>query len=239
MIFETPFTTYTLLSDRYARLSIPGMAQLFQEVAEMHSTATHIGYHDLIKQDRIWVLSRVSYRILSRMPKIDEPMRLRTWSNRCDGLMAQREFEILSAMNEVLVAGTSLWVVLDMKARRVCRLNDGLLDGYPYEDRSALTFVSPKLHMPKEMPIVKTLQVEHSNIDKAQHVNNAEYLRWMVNLLPEEVRQRGISGLDINYALETRPEEEVQIAMTCDEGTFFFQVSNPRGVSVNAKLYAM
>ena len=238
MIYETPFTTYTLLSDRYARLSVPGMAQLFQEVAEMHSTATNIGYHDMIKQDKIWVLSRVSYRILSRMPKVDEPMRLRTWSKCCDGLMAQREFEILSAMNEVLVAGTSMWVVLDMKARRVCRLTDGILEGYPHEDRSALTFVSPKLRMPNEMPVVKTLTVEHSNIDKAQHVNNAEYLRWMVNLLPEEVRQRGISGLDINYVMETRPEEDVQIAYVQKEDVYYFQISNPRGVSVNAIIHA-
>lgn len=238
MIFEIPFTTYTLLSDRYARLSVPGMAQLFQEVAEMHSTATNIGYHDLIKQNKIWVLSRVSYRILSRMPKIDEPMRLRTWSKCCDGLMAQREFEILSAMNEVLVAGTSLWVVLDMKARRVVRINNGLLDGYPHENYSALTFISPKLRMPKEMRVVKSLTVEHSNIDKAQHVNNAEYLRWMMDLLPEEVRQRGIAGLDINYVMETRPKEKVQIAMTQEEGLYLFQITNPRGVSVNARIYA-
>ena len=235
-VYDTPFTIYTLLADREARLSVPALAQLLQEVAEMHSTATGIGYHHLIREQRIWVLSRVSYRVLSRMPRLDERVRLRTWSKGCDGLMAQREFEVLSPMNEVLVAGTSLWVVLDMAQRKALRLRGGMMDSYPHHDQSALGFVSPKLRMPSALQEVRRFEVEHSSIDKAQHVNNAEYIRWMVNLLPAEVQRHALLSLDVNYLLETRPGETVSIAMQREEAAFWFPISNPRGLSVNAKM---
>lgn len=233
-IFETPFTIFTLLSDRYCRLTVPAMAQIFQEVAEMHSTATGIGYHDLIKDDHIWVLSRVSYRVLNRFPRLDENVKVRTWSKCSDGLMAQREFEILSGMNEVLVAGTSMWVILNIKTRRVERLDQEIMSHYPHHDQAALGFVSPRLRLSQELAEVRRFNVEFSSIDKAQHVNNAEYIRWMMNLLPEEVQKDGILGLDINYVLETHPGEEVVISMAQEAGDYVFQIRNPRGVSVNA-----
>jgi len=233
-VFETPFTIYTLLSDRYCRLSVPAMAQIFQEVAEMHSTSIGVGYHELIEKDHIWVLSRVSYRVLNRYPRLDEKVKVRTWSKGSDGLLAQREFEILSGMNEVLVAGTSIWVILNTKTRRVERINQDIMSHYPLVEQAALGFVSPKLRLNQELKEVCRFKVEYSSIDKAQHVNNAEYIRWMMNMLPEDVQLKGILGLDINYVLETHPGEEVAISMAQDGDDYLFQIKNPRGISVNA-----
>lgn len=233
MIYQIPFTIYTLLSDRYCRIKMSAIAQLLQEVAEMHSTATGIGYHTLIQDNKIWVLTRSSYRILSRYPKLDEQVTLRTWSKGCDGLFATREFEILSQMNEVLVAGTTQWVIMDIVTRKVNRLSSDYLESYEHHDQGALSCTSPRLRMPEGMELVREFPVEHSSIDKAQHVNNTEYIRWTVDLLPEEVREKGIRSLDINFNMETRPEEEVQIYMLKNDEGYWFQVKNPRGVAVN------
>ncbi|MCQ2299129.1 MAG: thioesterase [Bacteroidales bacterium] len=233
MIYQLPFTIYTLLSDRYCRIKMSAIAQLLQEVAEMHCTETGIGYHTLIKENKIWVLTRSSYRILSRYPKLDEQVTLRTWSKCCDGLFATREFEILSQMNEVLVAGTTQWVIMDIVSRKVNRLSNEFLAGYEHHDQGALTCTSPRLRMPEGMEMVSEFQVAHSSIDKAQHVNNTEYIRWTIDVLPEEVREKGIRSLDINYNLETRPEEMVQIFMLKNDEGYWFQVKNPRGVAVN------
>lgn len=237
MTFDLPFTIYTLLSDRYRRLSCPATAQLLQEIAEMHSTDVGVGYHRLIQDNKIWVLTRVSYRYVGRYPQLDENVKLRTWSKGSNGLVATREFEILSSMNELLVAATSQWVLIDMTSRKALRISDEYVSQYKINDRSALNFAAPRIMIPKEgMQLVKEMKVEFSSVDKAQHVNNAEYIRWIINTLTAEEQERGVAGIDINYQMETRPDEEVKIySMPCDNG-YLFQITNPRGVSINAKV---
>lgn len=238
MIYEKPFTIYTLLSDRYARITPQATAQLLQEVAEMHCTETGIGYHDIIKENKIWVLTRVSYRFVGRFPRLDEQVRLRTWSKGCNGLIATREFEILSSMNEVLVAATSQWVVMDIQTRRVCRLGQDYLADYEHHDRSALTFEAPRLRLPEGMETIAEIPVEFSNIDKAQHVNNSEYIRWAMNYLPTEHQESGLRAIDINYNMETRPGETITIQSKSEGKETYFSFSNERGLSVNCRMEA-
>lgn len=236
MIYEYPFTIYTLLSDRYARLTVPATAQLLQEVAEIHSTATGIGYHKMIQDNKIWVLTRVSYRFLNRYPKLDEQVKLRTWSKGCNGLTATREFEILSSMNEVLVAATSQWVIIDLSSRRVERISGDFLANYEHHNQSALSFESPRLRLPEGMQEVKNFPIEFSMVDKAQHVNNAEYIRWFVNCLTPEEQKAGVLELDINYNMETRPQEIAHIWHKKQDNVNWFQVTNDRGPSVIARI---
>src|SRR5574344_518058 len=233
MIFETPFTVYTHLSDRFCRLSIPSTAQLFQEAAELHCRATHLGFEELYAQGKVWVLSRVSYRYIGRYPKLDEPIKLRTWSRGYDGLLATRDFEILSAMNEVLIAATSVWVVIDYQSRRVCRMRSAM-ENFEHHQQSALAIEPVKIVVPSDMETVASFQVPFSAIDKAQHVNNAEYIRWMVDALPADKLQNGISALDVNYLQETRPDETITLLRKQEGAIVWFQIMNSRGVSVNS-----
>lgn len=236
MIYETPFTIYTHLSDRYCRLTMHGMAQLFQEVAELHCTSTGVGFRQLYENGKAWVLSRVSYRILSRYPRLDEQVRLRTWSRGCDGLYCYRDFEILSQMNEVLVAATSQWVIIDYNNRHVVRIRTEM-QNYEHHEQSALAINPEKIIIPEGMQPVRSFHAPYSAIDKAQHVNNAEYIRWIEDVLPGTIQEKGITGFDINYLFETRPDELVQISQKSEADSFWIQISNSRSVSTNCKIF--
>lgn len=234
MFFTVPFTVYTYLSDRNCKLSLQGMAQLFQEAAEMHCMHLGVGTEQLASRGKAWVLSRICYRVVRRFPNIEEPVIYRTWSRGTDGLMAFRECEILDAENNVLVACTSNWVIIDFNTRKVCRIG-GEMDNYENHDRKSVDVVPEKLLMPADMVSVLSFNAPYSSIDKNQHVNNAEYLRWISDVLPDDLHKR-ITGLDINYNLETQPNEEVNIKEQIVNQTVWIQISNPRGIAVNAKV---
>lgn len=241
MIYETPFVIYTHLCDRHYRLSLPSTAQLFQEVAELHSNSVGAGFRPLLEQGKAWVLTKASYRYLSRYPQLDEEVKLQTWSRGSDTLIATRDCRIVSKMGEILVAITSEWVMMDLTKRRVCRHNEEV-KLYSIDEDRALDIDSPKLVMPNDMECVDNYlsPVEYSAIDKAQHVNNAEYLRWFENLLPSEWLESGPLSVDLNYLREMRPDDPShQINAKIIEGDnreAWFQATTPRGVSVNCHM---
>lgn len=232
MYYEKPFEVYTHLGDRFCRLSLPAIAQLFQEIAELHSNDVGCGYNDLVVNNKVWVLSKVCYRVVARLPKLYDPIRLRTWSQGSDGLIATRDFQILSPMNEVLIAGTSHWVIMDLTKRRVCRCTEEIKH-YQTHPEAALAISPTKIKMPTNLEIVHAFTVPFSSIDRAQHVNNAEYLRWFENLIPLSVMERGVKAVDINYLAETRPDASVTIRCKREGSNFWFQTSTADTITVN------
>ncbi len=236
-VYETPFYIYTHLCDRFYRLSIPATAQLFQEVAELHSNAVGSGFQTLLEKGRVWVLSKVSYRFVGRFPRLDEEVKLRTWSRGSDSLIAHRDFQIISKMGEILLACTSTWVVMDLKTRRVCRHQEEMKCYTTHEER-ALNFDAVKVDMPSDIDECESYHsaVEFSSIDKAQHVNNAEYLRWFINKIPSDLLEKGPLSVDVNYLRETRPDEEYYIDTKIEENQAWFRTRTDRGISVNCHM---
>ena len=236
MIYEIPFTIYTHLCDRQKQLSLQGIAQLFHEVAEKHWISLGVGRQKLNDNGQTRILSRASYRIVSRYPRLDEQVKLRTWLRECDGLLTIRESEILSPMNEVLVAATSSWALINIKSRHACRLRDDFYDKSIFEDRKSLAINPSKIIMPGDVAEVMSFKAPYSSIDNNQHVYNAEYIRWIADSLPLEFHQKTIMGLDINYNLETLPHEDVKISRKLDDNLIWIQISNSRDVAVRSKV---
>lgn len=237
MIYEIPFTIYTHLCDCQKQLSLQGIAQVFHEVAERHWTSLGVGMQQLNDKGQSRILSRVSYRVVSRYPKLNEQVKLRTWLHSCDGLLTLRESEILSSMNEVLIAATSSWAIINIASRHACRIREDLYDSCVFENRKALAIKPSKILMPDNLVDVVSFKAPYSSIDRNQHVYNAEYLRWISNSLPDTLHRKTILGLDVNYNLETLPHEEVKISQKLDGNQVWIQISNSRDVAVRSRVF--
>ena len=138
--------------------------------------------------------------------------------------MAFRECEILDTDNNVLVACTSNWVIIDFNTRRVCRIG-AEMDNYENHPQTATNVVPEKIVMPNDMDTVLSFKAPYSSIDKVQHVNNAEYLRWIADALPDDIHSH-ITGIDINYNLETQLDERVTIKERTEQQTVWIQQGN-------------
>ena len=99
-----------------------------------------------------------------------------------------------------------------------------------------------KLVMPADMEPLKHIDIPYSALDHTRHVNNAEYMKWICDAIPEicnprSTGRREISEFEINYLKETKysDTETILYQKKIDDYTFF-QLTNSFGISVNAKV---
>ena len=230
----------TYLCDSDDRLHIWAVARLFQDVAEKHTNVTNIGFHHLMNQGKAWVVSRMYYQIHS-LPAVGDNVMLNTWSKGVNGLYALREFQMIDEKDgAVLASASSYWVVIDFQRRKASRL-DTLMDGYEHYQQEATdkpTLYKIPRNTIEEFSLVSTFAAHYSNLDHTQHVNNAEYLKWIFDFLPPEVTPAQVKSIDIDYILESRADETISLFRSpiYNDSELYFKILNPRGDSFIARL---
>ncbi len=222
--WEECYKVHSYLTDRYCRLSIPAVSQLFQETAEGHTSNNGVGYHAMIQENKTWVLLRVFYQI-NKYPAIYENISFRTWSRGCKGAIALRDFEIRNENKELLIQGTSTWVIIDMESRKPQRC-DKMMAIFPQCNEKAIDKELDKMVPVENMETVHTFIVPYTAIDKAQHVNNAIYMRWIMDALFEEDQNRKIKTVNISYIHETKMGETLTIKRYKEGHTYHFSLQN-------------
>lgn len=108
-------------TDAAGNLKPYAFMNLAQEIASQDALGLGFGYEQLIKKQTIWVLSRVTVKIL-RPPVWREPVVMETWHKGENGIFWLRDFLIRNRdETEDLVQATSSWLIIDVKTRRIQR----------------------------------------------------------------------------------------------------------------------
>lgn len=242
MIYTEKFTLSTLICDEDDRLTLWGLARLFQDVAEDHSDTLGCGFEGLAPLHKAWVLTHVYYNIV-RMPSAGERLTLKTWAKQDNGLIAPRDYQLVDADGNICASSASNWVIIDMDKRRVCRLGE-FIGRYEKEELHATKYQRlDKIAMPEQLELLKTIAVPYSALDHTRHVNNAEYIKWICDAVPELCQPRSsgrkeISEFEINYLKETRYGDDKVRMYTAQapNDAEYFQLTNSTGIAINAMI---
>lgn len=239
MYYTLPYTIPNFICDNHDTLTAWGCARLLQQAADNHTKLFGIGFQQLQQQHKAWVLCRTYYDV-RRLPVDYEEVTIRTWSRGTDGLYVWRDFEMTDKDGAVIVASTTSWVIIDTDARHVVRLG-AIVEGFEHHPVKATDLDSlGRIRFPKGEEgdlVVAHQQVRHSMLDHTQHVNNAEYIKWIFDNLPQGVTAQAPFVLDVEYQQETRPDEEVSIhRLRREDGSLMFKISNNRATAVLATL---
>lgn len=188
---------------------------LAQEIAYQAATALGFGYDDLQKEGKAWVLSRMHFEFI-RHPRWREEIELATWHKGPYGPFYLRDFSLKSKAGELLVRGTSSWVILDVRQRTMCRTSE-VMEMIP-EDTickdNAIERPADKVMMPRgvEPEPAGVHKVEFSDIDLLGHTNNARYVVWAMDCIDfDELKTRPVKDLTVNFIHETRAGDEVSL----------------------------
>lgn len=156
-----------------------------QDAANMHASAIGFGYDDLIKENIVWVLSRMHVRFI-RAPRWEENVAMCTWHKGRDGVFSIRDFEICPEGEDTpLVQATSSWLLIDMNSRKMLR-PDHVLGEKSFTtalDRDAIAEHCGKIVPPKDMTEIHRKEVMYSDMDFNMHVNNAKYMEWALDAM--------------------------------------------------------
>jgi len=181
--------------------SIRGLAYCMQETAVNHSDATKLGYEDLIQENKAWVLTRQMIK-LYEIPRLNQKITVETWANNTTETMAIRDFNILNKDNEIIGISRTSWMIIDLKARRPVRLPSKVLENIPLIPGKLTEHLElDKIPFSDQKPEKDiTFKVVYSDLDLNHHVNNINYLKWVLDDFDYEFRNKfRVYSVEINY----------------------------------------
>lgn len=200
-------------TDDSGHLFIYQLFNFLQDAAHNHADGAGYGQKQLVDQDLFWVLSRLSIEI-SSLPKHGDEIIVSTWVNSIRGAISEREFSI-SHKGKLLINASSLWFSVAGGSHKPARVPKKYSDLMILNNTYATTAGSEKVvgaDIGKARSEGAHFTARYSDIDMVDHVNNATYVRWMMDEISEACQQKkSIKKLSINYLGECFMGDELKV----------------------------
>ena len=208
-------------------VSVSGLMRYMQDVANCQMEGEKPSYNDLLQQGKAFVLSRLRMSIYHPLYNHDK-IEAQSWACESSGASFNRCYCIKK--DGVIVAeATSVWALLDIKTRRLCRVSD-FENGYSTDEMLQLDLPA-RFRIPQEIPLslVGERCVEYQDVDMNHHINNTRYPDILCGYLPTMEGMRVIK-IEINYISEAPLGEAIKVYMgTAGEGTYYFRTVRGSG----------
>lgn len=183
------------------RVTLPTLCNYLQEAAGNHARELGLGINELQDAGFTWMLARL-HLVIYRYAAWRETVNLRTWPSGVRGrLTALRDFCMTDSAGETLLLGVSEWLYVELAAQRVTRLPQAFAALTPVgTPRVSISEPLAKLPDIAEPEWSATVTVRYSDHDFNDHVNNAHYVEWALECLPNTWRgQRRLREIDVAF----------------------------------------
>jgi fatty acyl-ACP thioesterase B len=184
--------------------SIQGLSYCLQETAVNHATAGKFGYEEIIRDNHAWVLTRQMIK-LYQIPKVSEKIVVESWIDSSTENISIRDFHILDEMENILGLARTSWMMLDLAVRKPVKIPVWLKDNFPQltgriKENLPLEKI-PLLQDPENGRI--PFQVVYNDLDMNHHVNNIQYLKWVLDDFSYDFRMKyRLASIESNYLSE-------------------------------------
>lgn len=169
--------------DKDGLLGVSEIINAMQDCCLFHSEDVGHSAIDLLKKNRAWLVS--SWHVcFQRRPKMGEHFTVHTWPYQFRGIFGCRNFKMVTPEDEVLAYADSRWFYFDPSTGQPARIDQDEIDAYPTEPPYEMEYLSRKVSCPIDTKLVQTVDVCENYLDTNNHVNNGQYVRLAVNVLP-------------------------------------------------------
>lgn len=205
------YAIHSYHTDVKQQVNLPSLFLFLQESAWHHAAVNDFGWEALNRINCIWALARIKV-LLYKYPAWTETVRLETWSKPPEPLMAYRDFEVRDGKGDLVLSATSAWLVIDATTRRPQRVSV-LGNCFPIlEGREAIRGSLQRIAQAPADQQGPVHSVPFSAIDINGHVNNTNYVKWVLDAFPfDYLRQHNVYDIEINYLQESRQGDQYRI----------------------------
>ena len=214
--FSKDYTITCYEADANQLMRPTAMLDLMQEAANANASTLGFGYDEMINSNTAWVLSRIHVKFMNT-PKWREEVNLKTWHKGVSKLFYLRDFILSDKAGNPMVLATTSWLIIDMNTRRLVRNSDLALSDTAMH---AIETPADKVVLPVDIEpeLVRKHPVTWSEIDTNGHVNNVKYAVWAIDAVKaEDIKERPLKELLINYDAEVMPGDTVKISRVRQE----------------------
>ena len=215
--------------------SASAVLRYMQEAAYRHLTVCPPTLDELHAQNKVFVLSRLSYSIYDTI-KFDDELEISTWPSESKGVSFPRSARIMR--NGMIVAElASVWALIDPVNKTFWRSNAYNPD-FEYEEQLELDLPA-RFRIPSEieMKLVGEHTVAYQDCDLNHHVNNTHYPDILCGFLPNMLGRRVVK-MAISYLHEAPLGQTLKVyASKEDDGVFYVRTLLADGsVNVEAQI---
>jgi acyl-ACP thioesterase len=228
-MLKHPFGIYNFLiksydSDQTGKLTLHALLHFLQECALDNARLNDFGFEFLEKENAFWVLSRVLIQ-MDEYPEWKEEIEIKTWPKGVDGIFALRDFEIYKT-GKLIGRVTSSYLILDKESKRPRKPENFNFVHENFFKEQAIKHKFEKISQNGEIKELDQRKVYHSDLDVNNHVNNATYVRWILDSFFSNEKRNLIREFEINFLLELSFNDEFTIHHHNGQGEYYFVLKN-------------
>lgn len=195
-------------SDFKGKMSINAFFLFLQECAWQNALENGFGYEFVEKENALWVLTRVLVQ-LDQIPNWKDNIEIKTWPRVAEGLFAMRDYQLIKE-KQCIGQVSSSWLVLDKDTKRPRRISDFEFSKADFISEKTIDKPLEKIECSSEMLIKDNRKVYSSDIDVNGHVNNATYVKWIMDAHSVEEKD-GLREFEINFIGELMLNDEFEV----------------------------
>ena len=220
-----PFTIKSYESDYKGKMSLNAFFLFLQECAWQNAMENGFGYEFVEEENALWVLTRVLVQ-LEYFPKWKDQVEIKTWPRVAEGLFAMRDYQVIHS-KKCIGSVSSSWLVLDKDSKRPRRISEFEFSKSNFVSEKAIDRLLEKIELPSRMLFCEKRRVYSSDIDVNGHVNNATYVRWIMDA-HLNMETKYLKEFEINFIGELMLNDEFEIFQGQVGGESFYQIKSDK-----------
>ncbi len=183
-----------------------------EEAAIVDAERNGYGIWKLMKAGYTYVVTRMKIRI-NHVPLLGENLKIRTWTKEFfKDKVALKDFSVTDSQGHQLIEGTSSWLLVNLTTGKSENISASPFPVPLCPDKSAMPEMLDILPPGESPRAIYQEQARNSDLDINHHVNHCRYVDWVMDSLTrEEIKERGVRSLQLNYIHQIALDEKVDI----------------------------
>ena len=183
--------------------------------------ARGLTHEKLLEKREVFLLSRAALRI-HRRPRDREVLTISTWEDGARGPNLRRVYEMADEAGKVCVSAKSDWILVDPESRKILRPAAFTAREIPLFPRLIDCPEPKKIRLPAEDGAeLGTRAVVWSDLDGNGHLFSGVYGDILWDFLPEDLRERPVETVSINYRKEATLGDSLRLVGERESDTVF------------------
>ena len=227
-MYSIKYKVTTSTCDSEGRLKLYSALQMMQDCSEMWIDSEPDVKQYFTKQNMAQLLATRQVEIL-RVPEYKENLTVTTSVYGMKPMFGFRNTFIYDSEGKPSYRTWSMGAFVDKAAGKLKRVDDATIASLTLEPQLEMNYKDRRIILPREVgETLEPIKVLRADIDYNKHVNNANYVRMAMELLPENFK---VQGLRVEYRVAAKLGDVLIPTIYKIEGGFIISLSVGNDVS--------
>ena len=191
-MYSLKYTVTTSTCDSEGRLKLYSALQMMQDCSEMWIDSEPGVKQYFAEQNMAQLLATRQVEII-RVPEYKEELTVTSTVYDMKPMFGFRNTFIYDAQGNPCYKTWSMGAFVDKVAGKLKRVDQATIDSMNLEPQKEMNYRDRRIILPKQGgDILEPVKVLRADIDYNKHMNNANYVRMAMELLPESMVVRGM-----------------------------------------------